>query len=76
MIVMFDAHCPRCNAIRLLPISRLRSLVNSPLGIEVTLECYCGAVFELLLGQGPAASFPGAPAGPADVSGRMSPSHR
>lgn len=73
---MFDAHCPRCDAVRMLPISRLRSLVNSPLGIEVTLECYCGEVFELLLGRGPVMPFPDASTGPAGIHGGMSPSRR
>lgn len=73
---MFDTHCPGCKSFRLLPISRLRGLVNSPLGIEVTLECYCGEIFELLLGQGPAASFPDAPAPSTGARGGMSRSRR
>ena len=51
---MFDAHCPACNRVRLYPYSRI-SLVNSPLGIEVTVRCWCDETFEELLGRGPRA---------------------
>jgi hypothetical protein len=49
---MFDAYCPTCRTVRLYPLSHIR-LVNSPLGIEVTVTCWCGTSFELLLGRGP-----------------------
>lgn len=50
---MLDAYCPTCRAVRLYPLSHIERLVNSPLGIEVTVRCWCGDEFELLLGRGP-----------------------
>lgn len=50
---MFDAHCPACDMTGLYPLSHVTSLVNSPLGIEVTVRCWCGETFEVLLGRGP-----------------------
>jgi hypothetical protein len=57
-MTVFDAYCPRCEAVRLYPISRLTRLVNSPLGIEVTVGCWCGESFEVLLGRGPRVNVP------------------
>lgn len=50
---MLDAYCPACRATRLYPLSHILRLVNSPLGIEVTVRCWCDEQFELLLGRGP-----------------------
>ena len=49
---MFDAYCPSCRTSRLYTLSRL-ALLNTPLGIEVAVRCYCGETFEVLLGRGP-----------------------
>jgi hypothetical protein len=60
---MFGAHCPRCDRVGLYGVSRMRGLVNSPLGIELTFECYCGEILTILTGWGPqlTSSAPGAP---------------
>ena len=61
---MLDAYCPNCDAVYLYSLSRIRGLANSPLGIELTLECYCGRIIEVLTGWGPALpseSLPGRP---------------
>jgi len=50
---MFDAYCPACRAVSLYGISRIRGLVNSPIGIELTLECHCGQIINVLTGWGP-----------------------
>lgn len=50
---MLDAHCPACDAVGLYPISHIVRMVNSPLGIELTVRCWCGNDIELLLGRGP-----------------------
>lgn len=50
---MFDAYCYACRAHGLYPLSRIGKVENSPLGIEVTVRCYCGEVIEVLLGRGP-----------------------
>jgi hypothetical protein len=50
---MFDANCPACGITGLYPLSHITHLVNSPLGIEVTVHCWCGEDFEVLLGRGP-----------------------
>lgn len=50
---MFDAYCQRCRAHGLFSLSRIARLENSPLGIEVTVRCYCGELIEVLLGRGP-----------------------
>jgi hypothetical protein len=50
---MFDAHCPACGLTGIYPLSHIQSVVNSPLGIEVAVRCWCGETFEVLLGRGP-----------------------
>jgi hypothetical protein len=50
---MFDAYCHVCQSHGLYPLSRITKLENSPLGIEVSLRCYCGEPIEVLLGRGP-----------------------
>jgi len=40
---MFDIHCSECGKHQLLPISRIRRLINHDQGIEVIFECWCGA---------------------------------
>jgi hypothetical protein len=47
---MFAAHCPEHGSEVLLPFSRLRCLRNTPLGIELAFECWCGASLEILTG--------------------------
>ncbi len=59
---MFDAYCPSCRTARLYTLSRL-ALVNTPLGIEVAVRCYCGETFEVLLGRGPRVPASAGPAG-------------
>lgn len=48
---MFSAHCPVCNGPVLLSWSRLRSLANTPLGIELAFDCWCGTRLEVLTGR-------------------------
>jgi hypothetical protein len=50
---MFDAYCHSCQMHGIYPLSHITRLVNSPLGIEVTVRCWCGDTFEVLLGRGP-----------------------
>jgi hypothetical protein len=50
---MFDAFCYACETHGIFPLSRITRLANSPLGIEVTVRCWCGESFEVLLGRGP-----------------------
>jgi hypothetical protein len=40
---VFDIDCNACGKHQLLPISRIRQLVNHEQGIEVIFECWCGA---------------------------------
>jgi hypothetical protein len=56
---VFDAYCPACGKVGLYGFSRLRGLENSTLGIELTIECYCGEILTVLTGWGPALSASG-----------------
>jgi hypothetical protein len=47
---VFAAYCPRCASEVLLTYGRLRSLANTPLGIELAFTCWCGELLEVLTG--------------------------
>jgi hypothetical protein len=47
---VFSTYCPRCDAEVLLTYGRLRSLANTPLGIELAFTCWCGEALEVLSG--------------------------
>ncbi len=47
---MLAAYCPRDDATWLFSETRIRALANTPIGIEVRLECYCGEQIEFLTG--------------------------
>lgn len=49
---MIDAYCPSCDAVALYSLSRV-TLVNTPLGIEIRVRCYCEQVLEIVSGAGP-----------------------
>ncbi|MBA2528902.1 MAG: hypothetical protein H0V19_02885 [Euzebyales bacterium] len=48
---MLAAYCPAHGATLLLSESRIRRLANTPRGIELLLECYCGQPIEMLTGR-------------------------
>lgn len=48
---MFSAYCPRHDAVVLYSSSNIVELRNTPLGVEMTVECYDGERFEVLSGQ-------------------------
>jgi hypothetical protein len=48
--LMFTAYCPREAADVLLTYGRLRTMRNSPLGIELAFDCWCGEALEVLTG--------------------------
>lgn len=50
---MLAAHCPVCDVTQLYSYRHLRCLCNTPLGIEMVIDCYCGERFEQLTGRGP-----------------------
>lgn len=47
---MFSAYCPAEDAEVLLTYGRLRSLSNTPEGIELRFACWCGQTIEVLTG--------------------------
>jgi hypothetical protein len=47
---VFSAYCANCGAEVLLTYGRLRSLANTPLGIELAFTCWCGETIEALTG--------------------------
>jgi alkyl hydroperoxide reductase subunit AhpF len=49
---VLDVYCPHCKAVGLFWPSQVR-LINSALGIEAAVDCYCGRPLEVLLGRGP-----------------------
>lgn len=49
---MIDAYCPSCDAVALYSLSRV-ALLHTPLGIEISVRCYCGRVLEIVSGAGP-----------------------
>lgn len=48
---MYAPYCPRHGSRVLLSWPRLRWLENTPEGIELTFECYCGEHVEVLTGR-------------------------
>lgn len=48
---MIAAYCPGHHATLLFSESRIRGLFNTPIGIELFLECYCGERIEILTGR-------------------------
>jgi hypothetical protein len=47
---MFSAYCPHEAAEVLLTYGRLRSLANTPHGIELQFACWCGETIEVRTG--------------------------
>jgi hypothetical protein len=48
--LMLSAYCPRHGSTVLYSPSSITGIRNTPLGIEVTIECYCGELIEVLSG--------------------------
>lgn len=48
---MFSVHCPTHGCEVLLSERRIRRLVNTPAGIEVTWACWCGTLGTFVEGR-------------------------
>jgi len=50
-VIVFKHHCTVCDRTQLIFPSQVRSLVNTAAGIEVTIECWCGAEQQFVTGR-------------------------